>query len=188
MQVELKVNDKSVQAEIPEEQLKETVLFEQLKKLGLIEDKPRTGYERVKKGEMYYLIDTEYNSMLKIAEFNDQEDEQCYNTGNYYSNKTIAENNARADRLLRQLRRWQAANDKAISAKAWKDGTLCFYNIRYNYLLDMLYAHADSCCRCLNNIYFRTREKAEEAIKTFRDELEWYFTEYQQRLDEVQNG
>lgn len=31
MQVELKVNDKSVQAEIPEEQLKETVLFEQLK-------------------------------------------------------------------------------------------------------------------------------------------------------------
>ena len=31
MKVELKVNDKSVQAEIPEEQLKETVLFEQLK-------------------------------------------------------------------------------------------------------------------------------------------------------------
>lgn len=31
MQVELKVNDKRVQAEIPEEQLKETGLFEQLK-------------------------------------------------------------------------------------------------------------------------------------------------------------
>lgn len=45
MKVELKVNDKSVQAEIPEEQLKETVLFEQLKKLGLIEDKPKTGYD-----------------------------------------------------------------------------------------------------------------------------------------------
>ena len=36
MKVELKVNDKSVQAEISEEQLKETILFEQLKKLGLI--------------------------------------------------------------------------------------------------------------------------------------------------------
>lgn len=35
MKVELKVNDKSVQAEIPEEQLKETVLFEQLKKAGI---------------------------------------------------------------------------------------------------------------------------------------------------------
>ena len=54
MQVELKVNDKSVQAEIPEEQLKETVLFEQLKRLGLIEEQ-RTGYERVEKGDVYYL-------------------------------------------------------------------------------------------------------------------------------------
>lgn len=178
MQVELKANGKTVQAEMTEEQAKI---------LGLAEEQ-LTGYERVKKGEMYYVIDTEYNSMLKITEFNDQEDEQCYNTGNYYSDRNIAENNARADRLLRQLRRWQAANDRAISAKDWQDGTLCFYNIKYNYSLDMLYAHADSCCRCLNNIYFRTREKAEEAIKTFRDELEWYFTEYQQRLDEVQNG
>lgn len=36
MKVELKANGKSVQAEISEEQLKETVLFEQLKRLGLI--------------------------------------------------------------------------------------------------------------------------------------------------------
>lgn len=49
MKVELKVNDKSVQAEIPEEQLKETGLFEQLKRLGLIEERSQTGYERVKK-------------------------------------------------------------------------------------------------------------------------------------------
>ena len=34
MKVELKANGKTVQVEIPEEQLKETVLFEQLKKLG----------------------------------------------------------------------------------------------------------------------------------------------------------
>lgn len=58
MKVELKVNDKSVQAEIPEEQLKETVLFEQLKKLGLIEDKPRTGYERVDEDDSYFVDDT----------------------------------------------------------------------------------------------------------------------------------
>lgn len=96
MQVELKANGKTVQVEMTEEQLKE---------LGLIEEQ-RTGYERVKKGEMYYVIDAEYNSMLKITEFNDQEDEQCYNTGNYYNDKVIAENNARADKLLRCLRRW----------------------------------------------------------------------------------
>ena len=35
MQVELKVNDKSVQAEISEEQLKKIGLFEQLKRAGI---------------------------------------------------------------------------------------------------------------------------------------------------------
>ena len=109
MQVELKVNDKSVQAEISEEQLK---------KLGLIEDKPRAGYERVEKGEMYYLVDI-YNNIMRVTEDNDQGDEQCYNTGNYYNDKVIAENNARADRLQRCLRQWQAANDKVISISDW---------------------------------------------------------------------
>ena len=56
MKVELKVNDKSIQAEISEEQLKRTGLFEQLKELGLVEDKPKTGYERMEKGEKYYVI------------------------------------------------------------------------------------------------------------------------------------
>ena len=183
MKVELKVNDKSVQAEIPEEQLKELGAFEQLKKLGLIEEQ-RTGYERVKKGEMYYLIDTEYNSMLKITELNDQEDEQCYNTGNYYSNKTIAENNARADRLLRQLRRWQAANDKSISEKDWNDESKKKWFVAYSYGAEKLYADYYYIMRLPNTIHFATKEKAEEAIEVFRDELIWYFVEYQQRLDE----
>ena len=56
MQVELKVNDKSVRVEMTEEQLKE---------LGLIEEQ-RTGYERVKKGEMYYLVDIYNNIMTKV--------------------------------------------------------------------------------------------------------------------------
>ena len=57
MQVELKANGKTVQAEMTEEQAKI---------LGLAEEQ-LTGYERVKKGEMYYVIDTEYNSMLKMS-------------------------------------------------------------------------------------------------------------------------
>lgn len=184
MQVELKVNDKRVQAEIPEEQLKETGLFEQLKKLGLIEERSQTGYERVKKGEMYYVIDTEYNSMLKITEFNDKEDEQCYNTGNYYNDKIIAENNARADRLLRQLRQWQAANDKSISEKDWNDESKKKWFVAYSYGAEKLYADYYYIMRLPNTIHFATKEKAEEAIEVFRDELIWYFVEYQQRLDE----
>lgn len=178
MQVELKANGKTVQAEMTEEQAKI---------LGLAEEQ-LTGYERVKKGEMYYVIDTEYNSMLKITEFNDQEDEQCYNTGNYYSDKIISENNAHADRLLRQLRQWQAQNDKVISVSDWKNDKINKYCIAYNYSSNELSIGIEQKLRRPNAIYFSTFQKAEEAIEVFKDELLWYFTEYVQRLDEVQNG
>nr|DAF85571.1 MAG TPA: hypothetical protein [Siphoviridae sp. ct5jB2] len=172
MKVELKANGKTVQAEISEEQLKE---------LGLIEERSRTGYERVKKGDVYYVIDTEYNSMSKITEFNDQEDEQIYNAGNYFNDKVIAENNARADKLLRCLRQWQALNDRVIN---WKNKDICKYTIRYDYAMNMFNVIPNFCERCLNDVYFTTREKAQRAINVFKAELEWYFTQYQQRLDE----
>ena len=159
MQVELKVNDKSVQAEIPEEQLKETVLFEQLKKLGLIEDKPRTGYERVKKDEMYYVINTKDDSMINVKD-------------------------ARADKLLRCLRRWQAANDKAISISDWKNDNIFKYHIEYDCFNDFPFVVYTTRFRTPNTIYFTSGEKAEGAIEVFKDELKWYYTKYQQRLDE----
>lgn len=176
MQVELKVNDKTVQVEMTVKQLKE---------LGLVEEQP-TGYERVKKGEMYYLVDI-YNNIMRVTEYNDQGDKQSYSTGNYYSDKIIAENNARADRLLRCLRRWQAANDKAISISDWKNDQIDKYCITYGYGDEKLYVDHYYSIRLPNTIHFTTKEKAEEAIEVFKDELIWYFTEYVQRLDEVQN-
>ena len=175
MQVELKANGKTVQVEMTEEQLKE---------LGLIEEQ-RTGYERVEKYSVYF-----FNSgggTHEVIDNKDKIDKANYDSGNYYSDCEIAKNNIRADKLLRQLRQWQAANDRAISAKAWKDGPFCFYNIRYNYWLDTPYVNMDGD-RGLNNVYFTSEEKAKEAIKVFEDELLWYFTEYVQRLDEGQNG
>ena len=174
MKVELKVNDKSVRVEMTEEQLKE---------LGLIEEQ-RTGYERVKKGEMYYLVDI-YNNIMRVTEDNDQGDKQCYSTGNYYSDKMIAENNARADRLLRQLRRWQAQNDEPISVSDWKNDKINKYCFAYNYSLNELNIGIERKLRRPNAIYFSTSQKTEEAIEVFKDELLWYFTEYVQRLDEV---
>ena len=180
MKVELKANGKSVQAEISEEQLKETVLFEQLKRLGLIEERSRTGYERVEKGSTYfynYSSDDTDNDIDK----KDMVDQEYYNNANYYSDKMIAENNARADRLLRQLRQWQALNDRAIN---WKNKNICKYTIRYDYAMNMFNVIPNFCERCLNDVYFTTRETAQRAINVFKVELEWYFTQYQQRLDE----
>lgn len=184
MQVELKVNDKSVQAEISEEQLKKMGLFEQLKELGLVEERSRTGYERVDEDDSYFVDDTINDGHEVIGGGGTLVNDLYYNNGNYYNDKTIAENNARADRLLRQLRQWQALNDKSISVEDWEDHGKNKWCIIYGYGLEKLYVDYFHCIRLHNVIYFTTREKAEEAIEVFRDELIWYFVEYQQRLDE----
>jgi hypothetical protein len=176
MKVELKANGKTVQVEMTEEQAKI---------LGLVEERSRTGYERVEVEETYYLVDVD--DEITNMKHNGQLDRDCYDVGNYYSNKTIAENNARADRLLRHLRQWQAQNDEPISVEDWNNESKKKWFIIYSYSSEEMYAEYYYIMRLPNTIYFATKEKAEEAIEVFKDELIWYFTEYVQRLDEVQN-
>ena len=88
---------------------------------------------------------------------------------------------------MRCLRQWQALNDKSISVEDWEDHGKNKWCIIYGYGLEKLYVDYFHCIRLHNVIYFTTREKAEEAIEVFKDELIWYFTEYVQRLDEMQN-
>ncbi len=174
MQVELKANGKTVQVEMTEEQLKE---------LGVI--KPRTGYERMEKDSTYF-FNVASGDTSSTAEAKHTVDQDFYDNGNYYSDCEIAENNARADRLFRQLRRWQALNDKAITKKDWEDYSVTKYNIDYDYFTNRLLVSWTTRDRKLNNVYFTSEKIVKEAIEVFKDELLWYFTEYQQRLDEEQ--
>lgn len=177
MQVTISANGKNIKAEISEEQAKI---------LGLVEDKPKTGYESLGTGETYYLVNVD--DEITTMKYDSRLDRDCYDVGNYYSDKVIAENNARADRLLRQPRQWQALNDKPISQSDWEDNGKNKWCILYSYGAEKLYVDYFHYIRLHNVIYFTTKEKAEEAIEVFKDELLWYFTEYVQRLDEVQNG
>ena len=177
MKVTINANGKTVQVEMTEEQLKE---------LGVIKERSRTGYERVKNNEIYYLVDI-YDNIMRITEYNDQDDKQSYDTGNYYSDRNIAENNARADRLQRCLRQWQAQNDKPISMSDWKNDNISKYYVDYDCFHELFFVTYAVRRRSLNNIYFTSKEKAKEAAGVFKDELLWYFTEYVQRLDEMQN-
>ena len=176
MKIEIKANGKTIQTEINEEQAKI---------LGLTIDKPKTGYERVEKGSTYFFNDG-LSDMNRTKEEKDIVDQGFYDSGNYYSDYEIAKNNARADRLLRCLRQWQAQNDEVISKEDWNNESKKKWFIIYS--SEEMYAEYYYIMRLPNTIYFTTKEKAEEAIEVFRDELLWYFTEYVQRLDEVQNG
>lgn len=176
MKATISANGKTIKTEITDEQAKE---------LGLVEDKPKTGYERVDEDESYFVDDT-INDGHEVLGGRTLVNNLYYINGNYYNDKSIVENNARADRLLRRLRQWQAQNDKAISKEDWNNESKKKWFIIYS--SGEMYAEYYYIMRLPNTIYFATKEKAEEAIEVFKDELLWYFTEYVQRLDEVQNG
>ncbi len=143
------------------------------------EMKPKTGYERVDDWEKYY-----YSGMPDNLDWHkdvyDGIDESYYDVGNYYNDKQLVKNNARADTLMRRLRQWQALNDEPVGAQnRW----IILYEDE-NFDVD----NFGGDCKIFGSIYFSTPEKAKEAIKVFHDELLWYFTEYQQRLDEPECG
>lgn len=160
MKIEIKANGKTIQTEINEEQAKI---------LGLTIDKPKTGYERVEKGSTYF-FNNGLSDMNRTKEEKDIVDQGFYDSGNYYSDYEIAKNNARADRLLCCLRQWQALNDRTIN---WKNKDIRKYTIRYDYAMNMFNVIPNFCERCLNDVYFTTRETAQRAINVFKAELEW---------------
>lgn len=138
----------------------------------------KTGYERVKSNDIYYLanmigeIDSLYDNSLH--------DNLIYQAGNYYSDKIIAENNARADTLLRKLRRF--AVEHRERALDWNDTDTDKYSIGYSQDDRRLNVYSIRWVRGFGEISFDKKETAEIAIEKFKDELIWYFTEYKDSL------
>lgn len=95
MKATISANGKTIKTEITEEQAKE---------LGLIAKK-KTGYERVEYRDEYYSVNV-LGGVDDTCDVGLITDKAAYFDGNYYSDEKIAENNAKADRLLRKLRQW----------------------------------------------------------------------------------
>lgn len=142
-------------------------------------NKEKTRYERVGDSEIYYWVD---NDGLVGSSYkqNLPDDDFRYDTANYYSSKDIAENNARADQLMRQLRRFAVENrEKEMD---WNNSNQRKYFITYDNPDCVLNVASYCVIRELNVIYFDSKELAERAIEEFNDELIWYFTEYKDSL------
>lgn len=147
--------------------------------LEKLTDKRATGYERVRYGSTYYTENcgtavacTEYTEYSKSCE-------NAYESGNYYSHPKVAANNTRADNLMRQLRRFAVENRKVDID--WTNENQYKYYLYYDYLEEEFFISANSW-RGFGQIYFDTEEIAQQAIKIFKDELLWYFTEYRDSL------
>lgn len=167
MKAKLIVNDREIEVEISEEEFKTLV------------GPKKTGYEAAPLNDKYY-YDFCGNNILSCVESGHKSDHVLYDTANYYSDKTIAENNARADRLIRNLRRF-SVNHRETKID-WGNANQKKYFIFYHHddqkiLSDYNYIEQDAFM-----IYFDSDEAAIEAIEAYHDELMWYFTEYKDSL------
>ena len=169
MKAKLIIEDKEIEIEISEEEYK---------KLQPSEEK-ETGYERVTESDIYFYANTKGYAETACEDCYDV-DNEYYESANYYSDKTVAENNARADKLMRQLRRFAVEHrGRGINFNNANTGK---YYVWYNYGSAELGVSSVFWSKVFGVIYFDSKETADAAIDEFHDELVWYFTEYKDSL------
>jgi hypothetical protein len=145
----------------------------------LITPKKKTGYERVRENNYYWTVDTQSNTYC-LTESNDSGDENLYNSANYYESEVVAGRNARADTLMRQLRRF--AVEHRVNNINWEDHNQVKCSIAYGHAKGDLIIDEAGSVHSHGVVYFDRIIDAEAAIEAFRDELIWYFTEYKDSL------
>ena len=169
MKAKLIIKGKEIEVEISEEEYK---------KLQPSEEK-KTGYERVAESDIYFYANTKGDVETACEDCYDIDDEY-YESANYYSDKTVAENNARADKLMRQLRRFSVEH-RECGVNFNNTNTEKYY-IYYDYGNDELGVSLVFRSKNFGAIWFDSEETAQAAIDEFHDELIWYFTEYKDSL------
>ena len=169
MKAKLIIEDREIEVEISEEEYK---------KLQPSEEK-KTGYERVPESDIYFYANSGGYVETACEDYYDV-DNEYYESVNYYSDKTVAENNARADKLMRQIRRFAVQHrEREVD---FNDTNTEKYYIYYDYGNDELGVSLVFRSKNFGAIWFDSEETAQAAIDEFHDELLWYFNEYKDSL------
>lgn len=160
MKAKLIVEDKEFPIEIQDPELQK-----------LLVPPKKTGYERVGNDDHFFC---EYGGQAVRIKSCDDSDKSLYTSANYYSNEIVAKNNTRADKLMRQLRRF------AVEHRENNNPTER-YSIYYVKNPGILQLRRDETfCFCAP--WFDSQHTGAQAIEAFKDELIWYFTEYKDSL------
>ena len=142
----------------------------------------KTGYERAERDGKYFL------EWACCGEADSDEDEYdtygntAFKNAGYYTDEKLAEDNIRADRLLRRLRRFSAIHRK--NKIDWENSNRTKFHIIFDYDEEGLLVSNRCIIRHFGEIYFDTKELAAKAIEEFKDDLMWYFTEYKDITEE----
>ena len=175
MKGKLIINGKEYEVELDDNAIKE------------LTPHPRTGYERVGRNEYHFFADTmvEYtNGITEDIDKYEQFDDEMYKNADYYSDKSVARNNARADTIMRRLRRFAAEHGGIPNCDHWNDKELMKYTVGYDHDTKNLDCFMSMWCQHCLSVYFLSHDACKQAMELFYDDLLWYFTEYQPMLYE----
>ena len=171
MKATLIINNKELEIEISKSELEKLQAA----------PKEHTGYERVSEKEnnaLYYACSN--GGVEWVQNFYDDFATDYYNTANYYSSLSVAENNARTDQLMRQLRRFSVEHrERGVN---FNNVDTQKYYIYYDYESNELGLAITYSAKRFGTIYFDSEEAIRAAIDEFHDELIWYFIEYKDSL------
>lgn len=168
MKIPITIDGEVLYAEIPDEEINKLVAKKNRK----------TGYERANLGSSYYAIN-DFREIFEFDEENEPHDQSGYDVANYYTDKTVAENMARAQLL------WNKIHRRAIelcSPAIINSEQLC-YTITFNSRTGDVFPTGWSAARAFGVVWFDTENHCRQVIDEFRDELLWYFTEFRDRAD-----
>ena len=165
-------NGKSIEVDLTEEQMEA---------LGLKQEFKYTGYEL---GDDKVFFRSLNNGLAQQC--HDRYAKTiCLDNATAYSDYKLAEDNARADLLMRRLRRYAAQHGGMPRVEDWKVNAKrhsLIYYISYNYANGSLYVETHYFLRGFGGIFFHSCVACEDAIEEFKDELIWYFTKYEAML------
>ncbi|MDB8553803.1 hypothetical protein, partial [Turicibacter sanguinis] len=138
-----------------------------------IEPKRLTGWERVDKTQTYYYING-FDSVNNTIEANYEIDKTTYEKANYFSTEEKAEEINFKQTLLRKLQRF--SDENGGHEIDWNKSNKDKWMIKFDHESNELCVGYNSYFKIFGQVYFISKEIAEQAIESFHDELIKYFT------------
>ena len=136
-----------------------------------IEECDKKVFKPIKSGEKYYSISTK-GKIGSYSFCNDDFDKEIIDFGNYFKTQEEAERKRFEIRLHRQLELFALKNnDTEITWDINSEKYLINHSKDMGIVIDKVYTLKD-----FGQVYFTSREIAEKALETFKNDLIRYFT------------
>lgn len=168
MEIQIEINGKKVTATVDDKALRAA--------LAVVEHDDNCGYDGVNISKSYWYVD-DAGYIINTVENESDDDNARYCNANYYTDDRIAEENARADCLMRDLRRF-AARHHSLAAPCSTKNNKQHWSIGCCSNDNELGVIASNDPQQVGEVCFWDEATARDALDTFKDELIWYYTKY----------